>query len=420
MARLKEEDSKLVDVLQAQFVKGEEPFRALLEHTIQEVLEEELTAYLNAEPYARTEGRRGYRNGYKPRTLSTRVGRLELMVPKDREGRFQTELFEKYQRSEKALLLAVAEMYVMGVSTRKVKKITEELCGLEISRSQVSSLTKRLDDEIREWRMRSLSDRKYPYLVMDARYEWIRRDGAVIREGVLIVTGIDSEGYREVLGVWCADLESEATWSIVFRELRERGLTGVGYVVSDDHKGLVEAIGRYFQGVVWQRCQVHFVRNILGMVSKKDRGRITSLLKEITEAQTLESARNRLHEGMETLQSSHPRIADHLDTYGEEMLAVYALPEHHRKRMRSTNMLERFNEEIKRRTRVIRIFPNEASCVRLISALAMETNEEWMGRKYLEMNAVEMTVCGTPVAVPHTLENAPRFPHFHSTTTIPS
>jgi len=416
MAHLKKEDNTLIDVIQASSGTGGDPLQAILRHTIQQVLEEELTAFLNAEPYSRTEGRRGYRNGYKPRVLKTRVGRLELMVPKDREGRFQTELFEKYQRSEKALMLAIAEMYVMGVSTRKVKKITDELCGLEISRSQVSSMTKRLDDEIREWRMRSLSDREYPYLIVDARYERIRRDGAIIPQGVLIVVGVDNEGFREVLGVWCADLESEATWSCVFRELRERGLRDVGYVVSDDHKGLVEAIGRHFQGVVWQRCQVHFIRNVLGMVSKADRGRIMTLLKEITGAQTLESARNHLHEAAKVLESSHPRIADHLDTYGEEILAVHALPEHHQKRMRSTNMLERLNEEIKRRTRVIRIFPNEASCVRLVSALAMETNEEWMGRKYLEMNAVEMTVYGTSVAVPHTLENAPRFPHSHSTT----
>ncbi len=416
MAHPEKQDSKLITILQDCSVGEADPILSLLRHTIQEVLEEELTAFLNAEPYSRTEGRRGYRNGYKPRVLKTRVGRLELMVPKDREGRFQTELFEKYQRSEKALMLAIAEMYVMGVSTRKVKKITEELCGLEITRSQVSSMTKRLDEEIQEWRKRSLRDRKYPYLVLDARYERIRRDGAIIPQGVLIVVGVDSEGYREVLGVWCADLESEATWSSVFRELMERGLTNVGYVVSDDHKGLVEAIGRHFQGVVWQRCQVHFIRNVLGMVSKADRGRIVSLLKEITGAQTLESARNRLHEAVKVLESSHPRIADHLDTYGEEILAVQALPEHHRKRMRSTNMLERLNEEIKRRTRVIRIFPNEASCVRLVSALAMETNEEWIGRKYLEMNAVEMTVYGTPAAVPHTLENVPRFPHSHSTT----
>jgi len=419
MARPKEEDSGLLGVLQGEMTKGDDPIRALMRRMVQELLEEEMTSHLNAEPYSRTEERRGYRNGYKPRTLMTRVGRLELMVPKDREGRFQTELFEKYQRSEKALVLAIAEMYVAGVSTRKVKKITEELCGLEISRSQVSSLVKHLEEEIQQWRMRPL-DKQYPYLVVDARYEKIRRDGAVIPQGVLIVVGVDEEGLREALGVWCADLESEATWSRVFRELKERGLTGVSYVVSDDHEGLTKAIARYFQGVVWQRCQVHFIRNILGMVSKKDRGAIAFHLKEITGAQTLESARRRLHEAVEALERSHPTVAEHLDTYGEEILAVHSLPDHHRKRMRSTNMLERLNEEIKRRTRVIRIFPNERSCIRLISALAMETNEEWMGRKYLEMNAVEMTVCGTPVAVPHTLENAPRFPHSHSTTAVPS
>jgi len=413
MARPKEEDSRLLAVLQGELTKGDDPIKALMRRMLQELLEEEMTSHLNAEPYSRTEERRGYRNGYKPRTLMTRVGRLELMVPKDREGRFQTELFGKYQRSEKALVLAIAEMYVSGVSTRKVKKITEELCGLEISRSQVSSLVKCLEEEIQKWRMRPLV-RQYPYLVVDARYEKIRRDGAVIPQGVLIIVGVDEEGFREALGVWCADLESEATWSRVFRELKERGLTGVSYVVSDDHEGLTKAIARYFQGVVWQRCQVHFIRNVLGMVSKKDRGTIAFHLKEITGAQTLESGRKRLHEAVEALECVHPKVAEHLDTYGEEILAVHALPEHHRKRMRSTNMLERLNEEIKRRTRVIRIFPNERSCIRLISALAMETNEEWLGRKYLEM-----TVCGTPVAVPHTLENALRLPHSHSTTAVP-
>ena len=270
-----------------------------------------------------------------------------------------------------------------------MKKITEELCGLEISKSQVSNIAKGLDEEIRAWRMRTLEGKRYPYLVMDARYEWIRRDGTVIHRGVLIVVGIDEDGYREVLGVWCADLESEATWSGVFRELKERGLAGVNYVVSDDHKGLKNAIARHFQGVIWQRCQVHFIRNVLGMASKADRGRILALLKEITGAQTMESARNRLGEAVDALSATHPKIADHLDTYGEEMLAVYALPADHRKRMRTTNMLERFNEEIKRRSRVVRIFPNEQSCIRLVSALAIEANEEWMNRKYLDMEQKE-------------------------------
>ena len=388
MAHLKKEDIGKLGILQASSGNGDDPFKALLRHTIQQVLEEELTAFLNAEPYTRTEERRGYRNGYKPRTLKTRVGRLDLMVPKDREGRFQTELFEKYQRNEKALVLAIIEMYVQGVSTRKVKKITEELCGLEISKSQVSTLAKGLDTEVQKWRMRPLTKR-YPYLVVDARGERIRRDGSVIPQSALIVIGIDSEGYREVLGVWCADSESEASWSTVFRELKERGLHGVSYVVSDDHTGLTKAIACQFQGAIWQRCQVHFMRNVRAMVSKKDRGRITASLREITGAESLDSARKRLHEAVDALTAKHPKVAGHLDMYGEEILAVYALPEHHRKRMRTTNMLERFNEEIKRRTRVVRIFPNEQSCIRLVSALAMEENENWMERKYLNMETDE-------------------------------
>ena len=388
MAHLKMKDIGILGILQASSGNGDDPLKALLRHTIQQLLEEELTAFLNAEPYTRTAERRGYRNGYKPRTLKTRVGRLDLMVPKDREGLFQTELFEKYQRNEKALVLAIIEMYVQGVSTRKVKKITEELCGLEISKSQVSELSKGLDNEVQQWRMGPLTKR-YPYLVVDARVERIRRDGAIIPQSVLIVVGIDNEGYREVLGVWCADSESEASWSTVFRELKERGLHGVSYVVSDDHKGLTKAIAHQFQGAIWQRCQVHFMRNVRAMISKKNRGRITASLKEITGAESLDSARKRLNEAVDALMPTHPKVAGHLDMYGDEILAVYALPEHHRKRLRTTNMLERFNEEIKRRTQVVRIFPNEQSCIRLVSALAMEENENWMERKYLNMETEE-------------------------------
>ena len=392
MAHQKNEDTGILGILQASSGNGDDPIKALLRHTIQQLLEEELTAFLNAEPYSRTDERRGYRNGYKARTLKTRVGRLDLMVPKDREGRFQTELFEKYQRSEKALVLSIMEMYVQGVSTRKVKKITEELCGLEISKSQVSTLVKGLDKEIQQWRKCPLT-KQYPYLVVDARYERIRRDGSIIPQGVMIIVGIDAEGYREVLGVWCADSESEESWSAVFRELKERGLHGVSYVVSDDHTGLTKAIANQFQGAIWQRCQVHFIRNVLSKVPKKDRGRILTYLRDITGASDIETARERLDEAVDTMQKSHPKAATLLDDHGEEMLAVYALPEHHRKRMRTTNMLERFNEEIKRRTRVVRIFPNEQSCIRLVSALAMEENENWMERKYLNMGTEESLQC---------------------------
>ena len=377
-------DTRVSALMQETILSSDDALKEMLQRLVQAVLETEMQTFLQAESYERTDKRTGYRNGYKPRMLCTRVGTLELMVPKDREGRFQTELFERYQRSEKALMLCIAQMYIQGVATRKVKKITEALCGLEISKSQVSELTKRLDGEIEAWRNRPL-EKEYIYLIVDARYEHIRSGGCVSSKGILIVVGIDKDEYREPLGVWAADSESETSWTDVFNALKKRGLRGVRYVVSDDHKGLRKAVSRCFQGALWQRCQVHFTRNILSYTSRKDRPYIMSLLREITGAQSLESARKRIAETVELLQRTHPKIADMLDTHGEEILAVYQLPETHRKRMRSTNMLERFNQEIKRRTRVVRIFPNEASCIRLVASLAMETAEEWMHRKYLTM-----------------------------------
>jgi transposase-like protein len=362
----------------------------LVERVVQRVLEEEMTAFLGADLYQRSEDRRGYRNGHKPRVLKTRVGALELQVPKDREGHFRTEVFERYQRSEKALMLAVAQMYVWGVSTRKVKKITEVLCGLEISRSQVSELAKGLDEEIAAWRGRRL-EKEYPYLVVDAHFEKVRKGLRVVSEGVLKVIGVGGDGFRETLSVWVADTESEATWGEVFRGLTQRGLQGVSYVVSDDHKGLVAAIEKHFQGVLWQRCQVHFARNVLGKVRKGDRKRVLGLLRAITNADNLEGARESLREAAEALRCAYPQVAKMLEEDGEEILAVYQLPEGHRKRMRSTNMVERLNQEFRRRSRVVRIFPDEGSCVRLMSALAIEFNEEWMERRYLDMEAEEFS-----------------------------
>jgi len=210
---------------------GEEDFlRSLVERVVQQVLDAEMTSFLGAGAYERSAERRGWRNGFKPRVLKTRVGKLELLVPKDREGQFQTELFERYQRSEKALVLSMLEMYIAGVSTRKVSGITEALCGLEVSRSQVSALAEKLDLELSAWRHRAL-EKAYPYLVIDARYERVRRAGAVVSQGVLVVVGISEEGYREVLGAWMADSETETSWGQVFAELKQRGLRGVRYVV---------------------------------------------------------------------------------------------------------------------------------------------------------------------------------------------
>jgi putative transposase len=383
MAR-KSKDSELRDAWQAAVVSGDDGMRALVQRVVQQVLETEMTSFLGAENYERTSERRGYRNGYKARLLKTRVGELELLVPKDRDGQFQTELFERYQRSEKALVLAILQMYVEGVSTRKVRDITEALCGLEIGKSQVSALAQKLDEEVRQWRERPIEN-SYPYLMIDARYEKVRRGGEVISQGVLIVVGISAQGLREMLGVWVADSESEASWGEVFSDLSRRGLRGVHYLVSDDHQGMRRAIDRHFQGVVWQRCQVHFVRNILNHTAAREKTFVLGILKTITEAPTLVAARKALAEAVESLGRRAPKAAALLDGCGEEILAVYQLPEAHRKRMRSTNMLERVNQEIKRRTRVIRIFPNEQACVRLVSTLMMELNQDWTERIYLNM-----------------------------------
>jgi len=382
------QDTKLMDLWQEASESGDDGFRRLLESVVQRVLDEELTAFLGAEAYERTAERHGYRNGYKPRQLKTRVGTLELLVPQDREGRFSPSLFERYQRSEKALLLALVEMYVQGVSTRKVKKITEVLCGQEISKTQVSELAKGLDAEVELWRSRRLS-KSYPYLMVDARYEKVRRGPQVESMGVLVVVGIAEDGYREILGTYTAPAENDTTWSDAFRDLEKRGLRGVRFVVSDDHKGLRNAIERHFAGALWQRCQVHFLRNVLGQVSKKDRKWAVDLMRAITNADTLSEARNKLQAAVAAFEKRYPKVAALLDEHGEEILAVYQLPESHRRNMRTTNMLERENQELKRRTRVVRIFPGEASCLRLVSALAIERSEEWQERRYLDMSIAD-------------------------------
>ena len=378
---------------------GEDFLRGLVERVVQQVLQAEMTSFLGADSYERNAERRGWRNGFKPRVLKTRVGKLELLVPKDREGQFQTELFERYQRSEKALVLSMLQMYIEGVSTRKVSAITEALCGLEVSRSQVSALSERLDEELSAWRLRPLT-KAYPYLVIDARYERIRRSGQVVSQGVLVAVGISADGYREVLGVWVAESESESSWGQVFGELKQRGLRGVRYVVSDDHRGMVRAIARHFQGALWQRCQVHFLRNALALCGTQQKPLVAALLKNITEAPTREAAMEAIRQATAELDKRAPKVARLLEEHGEEILAVYALPEAHRKQMRTTNLLERQNRELKRRTRIVRVFPNEQSCLRLVTALLMETNQEWMERLYLHMED------GTPAAIQEPMASA--------------
>ena len=358
--------------------------RGIVQRVVQELLEAEMTEHIGAAPYERTERRTGQRNGYKPRTLRTRVGTLNLLMPQDREGTFSTRLFSRYQRNEKALVLALMEMYVEGVSTRKVKDITEELCGTSFSKSLVSSLAGSLDSELQAWRKRGLEAKAYPYLFVDARYEKVRVDGRVVSQGVLVASGVRDDGLREILAVEVADTESEATYQELFRSLKGRGLKGVELVVSDDHEGLKAAIFRHFQGAAHQRCQVHYTRNLLGVVGAKRRKELAEGPRGVFAAPSREVALGLAFELADRWRGSHPKVAEHVEEHIEECLACLAFPEGHRRRIRTTNGLERFNQEIKRRTRVVRIFPNRGSCLRLVSALAVEQSEEWVtGRRYL-------------------------------------
>jgi len=373
----------------AQAVLLDDPdfLRGIVERTVQAILEEEMTAHLGAARYERGGDRTGYRNGHKPRTLTTRVGTLELRVPQDRDGTFSTEVFARYQRSEQALVATLMEMYVQGVSTRKVTAITEALCGTGVSKSQVSALVGRLDPELAAWRARPLAAAAYPYLVIDARYEHARVDGRVVSLGVLIVAGVRDDGRREILAIEEADTESEATYQELFTRLKERGLRGVELVTSDDHRGLKAAIARHFQGASWQRCQVHFGRNLRGMVGATHRGRLSEELRGIFGAASAAQARAAARACAQGWRTSHPQVAAKLEADLEERLACYAVPAAHRPRVRTTNGLERLNQELKRRTRVVRIFPNRASLLRLVTALALEQSEEWVsGRRYLDMD----------------------------------
>ena len=276
-------DHRKVSEQLAQGILLEDPnfLREIVERVLQEMLEAEMTEHIGAAPYERSATRIGHRNGYKPRTLRTRVGTLNLLVSQDREGNFSTRLFSRYQRNEKALCLALMQMYVEGVSTRKVKEVTEELCGTSFSKSLVSQLAGSLDSELEAWRDRRLEAASHPYLFVDARYEKVRVDGRVVSQGVLIVSGIRDDGFREVLGVGVSDTESEATYHELFRSLKRRGLSGVRLVVSDDHEGLKAAIARHFQGASHQRCQVHYARNLLGMVGHAKRKELGADLRAI-------------------------------------------------------------------------------------------------------------------------------------------
>jgi len=363
----------------------EDFLRPLIREILQEVLETEMDEALGAEKGERTANRRGYRSGYYGRTLVTRVGKLELRVPQDRQGHFRTEVFERYQRSEKALVGAMTEMYVQGVSTRKVKAITEELCGHEVSASTISRLNVKLDEELERFAKRRLSE-AYPYLILDARYEKVREDGVITSQAVMIAIGVDWEGRRNVLAVELANRESQSSWREFCLALKERGLHGVELVITDDHAGLRKAIAEVFTEAVWQRCYVHFLRNALDYLPRKADNDCMTELRWIYDRRSIEEARQDLAAWLKKWSTRYPKLCDWVEGNIEETLTFYRLPRQHHKNLKSTNLLERLNEEIKRRTLVVRIFPNLAACLRLVRALAVEMHENWIeATRYLNM-----------------------------------
>jgi putative transposase len=376
--------AELIDVKEL-LERDEDFLQTALQALLQAALEAEMSETIGAEKGERTEARLSYRSGYYSRSLITRVGTLELRVPQDRAGRFSTELFQRYQRSEKALVSTLAEMYVQGVSTRKVKAVTEALCGHSFSASAISAINKSLDETLRAFSERRLSE-PFPYLILDARYEKVREAGIIASQAVLIAVAVDGEGRRQVIGVDLANRESRTSWREFLVALKDRGLFGVEFVVSDDHEGLRRAIREVLPGADWQRCYVHFLRNALDHLPRKLADDCLQELRWIYDRRELAEARRDIAAWLAKWHPKHAKLCDWVEDNIEETLTYYRLPLQHHKHTKSTNMLERFNQELKRRTHVVRIFPNAESCLRLVRALAVETHENWLeGPRYLNM-----------------------------------
>src|SRR5215213_1424641 len=378
----------LVRAVQGAFADGGAGLRRLLELVAGAAMAEEVTAHLGAGPHERAEGRRGHRNGHKPRTLKTRVGELGLDVPQVRGCEpYHPSLFGRWQRSERALLVACAEMYFQGVSTRNVREVLESMCAGEVSAMTVSRVAAELDEKLAAFRSRGLGHTSWPYLKIDARYEKVRVDGRVVSQAVLVTVGFDAGGRREVLDWRVADSESGESWGGLFRDLKDRGLAGVKLVVSDAHGGIRAALARHLQGAAWQRCQVHFKRELCAKVSYK-RGRevMKDLAAVLAPAERAECLR-RGEEMAAKWQASHPAVAAMLRDGLEDCLAVLSFPADHRRRLTSTNLLENLMRRLKKLTRVVGVFPNRASCDRLIGALLLEVHEQWQveGQRFYNM-----------------------------------
>ena len=370
------QSSEVAAVVQLLANEGFEGMANAMQILLNEAMKLERSEYLNAKPYQRTDDRRSYANGFKDKTVNSRLGKLELHVPQTRDSEFYPSALERGERSERAFKLAIAEMYAQGVSTRKVAKITEELCGTEVTSMQVSRAAAMLDEELEAWRTRQLS--QVEYLMLDARYEKVRVAGSVRDCAVLVAIGVLPTGQRSVLGVSVSLSEAEVHWRDFLRSLKTRGMQGMKLVISDAHEGLKAARKAVMPSVPWQRCQFHLMQNAMQYIPKLEmRKQIAQDLRNVFNARDIDDANEELKRFVGLYKDSAPNVATWAQKNIPEGLTVFQIPKDHRKRMRTTNMLERQNKEIKRRTRVATLFPNEASLLRLVTAVLVELSEQW-------------------------------------------
>ncbi len=377
--------NRLNEAVELLIAQGFEEMGKSLEILFNTAMLLERERYLGAAPYERTEEREGYANGFKPKTVRTRLGALALSVPQTRDSQFYPKSLEKGLRSERALKLSLAEMYVQGVSTRKVAKITEELCGFEVTSQEVSRCAQLLDEELQAWRTRPLGC--FPYVFLDARYEKVRQGGHVIAAAVLLAVGVDAQGNRQLLGVSVKLSEHEVHWRDFLKSLQSRGLHGISLLTSDAHAGLRAALKAVFPSVPWQRCQFHLQQNAQSYVPRQEwKIEVARDIRYIFTASTLAEAQRLLRLCIERWQEKAPQLALWMEENIPEGLSVFQFPEEYRKRLRTSNVVERVNKEIKRRTRVACIFPNEASCLRLVTAIVLEISDDWIaGNRYLRL-----------------------------------
>ncbi len=354
----------------------DEAFGKLMESILNQVLLAESTEQLGAENYERSGDRSDYRNGTRQRSLTTRIGKIELQVPRHRNVPFKTVLFENYQRNEQALISTMMEMVVQGVSTRNVQKVTEELCGESFSKSTVSEICRELDIPVKQFKERLLPE-KYPFIIVDAVYIKVREEHRIKSKALFVAIGVNNAGHKEIIGFDIYDAKKTSTWKEFFERLKSRGLRGVDIVVSDAHAGLVEAIKECFPGSSWQRCQAHFTRNIIDKCPKKYSAALASELKDMFNTSTLEEARKLRDSICEEYQDVAQEAVRILDEGFEDSMIIMALPSKYRIALRTSNIIERENREIRRREKVIQIFPNSDSVIRLLGAVLMDDHNDW-------------------------------------------